>query len=171
MVQHEMTKITNFVVKKNFCIVDNIESNSSFKPRTLNCSIFSYQAGKSTIFEWVLKYGFNYLIRPNQHFWVTPPQMTKTFWTVSRRSWKEKISFQHFRGKIEVIELLTWGDYNFLSDKLSIVLRNVLTNVFATSAASTGYVWTFINLKKSHDNTDAELRFFNVKISPHIMLK
>ena len=62
---------------------------------------------------------------------------------MSRRSFKEKLSFQHFRGKIELIELLTWGYYNFLSDNLSIVLRNVLTNIYATSAASTGHVGTF----------------------------
>ena len=79
------------------------------------------------------------------------PKSPKTSWTVSRSSWKEKISFQHFRGKIEVIELLTWGYYNFLSDKLSIVLRNVLTNFYATSAASTGYVGKNLNGHKSRD--------------------
>ena len=71
---------------------------------------------------------------------------------MSRRSWKEKISFQHFRAKIEVIELLTWGYYNFLSDKLSIVLRNVLTDIYATSAASTGYVGKNLKGQESRDS-------------------
>ena len=121
---------------------DLIGKNSSFRSSNFGILLcYTRLIGKSTIFKWVLKYGFNYFIRPNQHFWATPPQITKKSWTVSRRSWKEKISFQHFRAKIEVIELLTWGYYNFLSDKLSIVLRNVLTDIYATSAASTGYVW------------------------------